>query len=379
MAFAAAIVGDDLTGTLDAAAPFAARGMSTVVALTPEDTTAALATGAAVIAVNTVSRAVSADEAAARVGHAARMLAIAEPAIAFKKLDSRLKGNVASETAAALWGFGREFGLVCPAIPDLGRIVTGGALSGFGVETPIDVAERLGPIRERLTIPDAVDRFAVERIAGDVIAHAGQTLAVGARGLADALASGLAKHPAKPLTPFPLPRPVFFGIGSRDPITMEQLIHIETRLGPDAHRTAPNGHVAPHPPLPEADILLVLARRGETVDAAEAVAERLADGIREHLRGRRIGTLFLSGGDTAFAVLRALGVRFLRVEGEALPGVPWSTAAIEGRPVIVLTKSGGFGGPTTLVDLIDATETSILGRANAELEKPAKIAGSARA
>jgi uncharacterized protein YgbK (DUF1537 family) len=354
MAFAAAIVGDDLTGTLDAVAPFAARGMSSVVAITPEDTTAALATGAAVIAVNTVSRAAPPEEAAARVGHAARMLAIAEPAIAFKKLDSRLKGNLAAETAAALWGFERPFGLVCPAIPDLGRIVAGGCLRGFGVDAPIEIAPRLGGAADRLTIPDATDERSLHRIAGNIIAHAGATLALGARGLAEALADVLVRHPRKPLVPFPLPRPIVLAIGSRDPITGAQIEAFLPTIGAGADHRAPDGALAAGAGL-AADIGLYRITEGDGEADMEAVANRFAAGLAEALAGGRIGTLFLCGGDTAFAVLRALGVRFLRVEGEAVPGVPWSTAAIDGRPAIVLTKSGGLGYRNLLADLVAAS------------------------
>ena len=62
----------------------------------------------------------------------------------------------------------------------------------------------------------------------------------------------------------------------------------------------------------------------------------------------RAGALVLTGGDTARAVLQAIGVTGLRVWGEAEPGVPCSTAigAWQGP---VITKAGGFGDPSTLM------------------------------
>ena len=54
-----AIIADDLTGALDSAAPFAGRGLRAVVALGPDGLEAALASGAAVVAVNTTTAAVA--------------------------------------------------------------------------------------------------------------------------------------------------------------------------------------------------------------------------------------------------------------------------------------------------------------------------------
>src|SRR5690606_6122283 len=58
-----AIIADDLTGALDAAAPFAARGLSTVVALSAKALPKAIAQGSQVIGVSTDSREIPPDEA----------------------------------------------------------------------------------------------------------------------------------------------------------------------------------------------------------------------------------------------------------------------------------------------------------------------------
>ncbi|PJN95521.1 hypothetical protein CNY89_07990, partial [Amaricoccus sp. HAR-UPW-R2A-40] len=64
--------------------------------------------------------------------------------------------------------------------------------------------------------------------------------------------------------------------------------------------------------------------------------------------------LFGCGGETADAILGVLGVGVLAVEGEILPGVPVSRMTVDGREIRLATKSGGFGGPETLVSLVDA-------------------------
>ena len=58
--------------------------------------------------------------------------------------------------------------------------------------------------------------------------------------------------------------------------------------------------------------------------------------------------LVVVGGDTAAAVL---GDEPMVVGGTLAPGVPWSRRA-DGSGPLVVTKAGGFGHPTTLVDLL---------------------------
>ena len=91
------IIGDDLTGALDASAPFAARGLRVAVALGPEHVAAALATDPDVIAVTTESREISPQAARDAVLRVARAL----PDVRIlKKVDSRLKGNIEAELSA---------------------------------------------------------------------------------------------------------------------------------------------------------------------------------------------------------------------------------------------------------------------------------------
>ena len=58
--------------------------------------------------------------------------------------------------------------------------------------------------------------------------------------------------------------------------------------------------------------------------------------------------LVVLGGDTAAAVL---GDEPMVVGGTLAPGVPWSQRA-DGSGPLVITKAGGFGHRTTLVDLL---------------------------
>ena len=61
--------------------------------------------------------------------------------------------------------------------------------------------------------------------------------------------------------------------------------------------------------------------------------------------------IFVTGGQTLLAVLRALGVERLRLEAELAPGVVLSWAEVAGTPLQVVSKAGGFGDEYTLVRL----------------------------
>lgn len=325
-----AIIGDDLTGTLDAAAPFAARGASVQVALSPAAVQAALAEGAEVVAVSTNSREIRPEAAQAAVRAVVRALPLGTPV--FKKIDSRLKGNVAAELSAL--DFRRV--LVAPAIPEFGRVVTDGALRGFGVDRPINVAAVLGFHAGQAEIPDTPDAAAM----ATALAGSRADLLIGARGLAEALAAQFLPAPPRVITRLPGPRALFV-VGSRDPITIPQVQALR-RTG-IAVSEAPNGIVGP---APDADILAVQATPGTTELPPAEVSRRLAEGIVPAMTADR-QLLLLTGGATAAAVLDRLDFECLHLLGECLPGLPVCQAG----GVTFVTKSGGFGSPETLVTI----------------------------
>ena len=144
------IVADDMTGALDTAAPFAARGLHAEVALTVDAVAQTLAAGPDVLSVNLASREKSPEYAHRLMGQVTEMM----PADVrlFKKVDSRLKGHVSAELDAISY----QRAIVAPAIPAFGRIVRDGHVEGFGVTTPISVAGALGAHAARSVIIDAV-------------------------------------------------------------------------------------------------------------------------------------------------------------------------------------------------------------------------------
>jgi len=83
------------------------------------------------------------------------------------------------------------------------------------------------------------------------------------------------------------------------------------------------------------------------------------------LERRRPATLFLTGGDTANAILKTLGARGVRLFEEIVPGMV--KGAIMGGPIndlLVVTKAGGFGKEDALLCLHKYWEHRMKGSQN---------------
>ncbi|OOG69716.1 Hrp-dependent type III effector protein [Sinorhizobium sp. A49] len=331
-----AIVADDLTGALDAAAPFASRGLHTEIALTVEALPGALSARPKVVSVNIGSREM--DVASAQQATAAALAALPPGARLFKKIDSRLKGHIAAELDVIPF----RSALVSPAIPDFGRMVKAGRVQGFGVDAPILIAEKLGRHARNVTIPDIATAEEMRRSLQSA-QESGVDLLIGARGLAEALACQMSGG-ANPLAAEVPEGPGLFVIGSRDPITLAQIEELRATLVP-RYLPAPNGR------LSEASsdgslITLVQAVEGDVAMTSHEVSRLLAESVFPALT-QAASTLLLSGGATAQAVLDVMGITRFRLMGECMPGL--GLAFADGHCIIA--KSGGFGDPATLREI----------------------------
>lgn len=337
MALLVALIADDLTGALDSAAPFAARGMRTRVALSPDAIDAIDPAGLDVLAVTTNSR--ENDEAAARkaVESAALRLRALAPRVVFKKIDSRIKGHVAAEAQQCALHLQRPNWLVAPAIPTFGRIVQHRHVEGFGVEEPIDIAARLGGDAR---IPDIARQEDFAPLV-DAVLNDKSLLAIGARGFAEALAERLGG--AAMTAPLPA-TPTLFAIGSVDPITRAQMARLRDHAGiaesPEQHNWG-NKNIA------------ILSTPKLVGEIALAPAQDFARRAARCISVLQPNTVVVTGGETAALVLAALNIAHMEVEGETVPGVGQALARTSHGPLRILTKSGGFGFPDTLVEIAD--------------------------
>ena len=344
-----AIFADDLTGALDTSTPFALCGLRVAVPLTLESLDDALASNPEVIAVNTESRALAAEAAASRIAEAGRrLLGTARRAIVFKKIDSRLKGNIGAESASLARALGFRQAVVAPAVPDQERFTIDGAITGRGMDGPLAIAPFFDGLPFETTIRDALTDSDLDSIVAVYAGRWHSTLAIGARGLGGALARAIGGDALKGN-----PRPAItaaatlFAFGSTDPITLAQIEALPAWVG---IREAPGGEV----PAPKTLRLpLVLKITGEHAGPAKAVATRFAEGVANYAAACGPANLVMGGGDTTLAILQRLGVRVVYPVGEAAPGLPtFDIVQSDGKPLRCVAKSGGFGAPDVLAGLL---------------------------
>ncbi len=356
------LLADDLTGALDTAAQFAGACGPVTVRFREGDWHAP----AACLAFDSATRAADEPRVAAEMWRLARFFA--ESSIAFRKLDSRLRGHPALELERAFSLGGFASAVVAPAFPAQGRVTRGGVqhvrdLDGgwqpVRPDFPRELAE-LGLNVTRATTPDAIagsgvflcDAESEADLAAIVAAGkrlAGPVLWCGSAGLARALAGA-----APPVEPVP-GEPFLAIVGSSHPVTRAQLDRVE-----DAH---PELWAAVREGAAEAEeVRACIAARGAALVTFllpdymfEAEASRRLAAILGELAPRldRPGGLFVAGGETLRGVADAVGAEGFEVTGEVAPGLPASRVC-GGRwdGVALVSKSGGFGGPDLLARLL---------------------------
>ncbi|MFJ5712395.1 four-carbon acid sugar kinase family protein [Streptomyces sp. NPDC093105] len=368
-----AVLADDLTSAGDGAAPFRRAGHRARVLLSGSPL-AGHGQEDGVLAVDLGSRLVDADAAADRTREAARALAGA--GLLLKTVDSTLRGHVAAEIRAAREGSGRPSVVIAPAFPAEGRTTLAGVqhVRGVRVDESEFARDPAHPVRTAdlaRILPDAVlvdpDRTALlpgllaegglfvcsaatdadlDRIVAAVPDHRA-VLWVGSPGLAAALARHHT-HPDPSAAAGELPpaaRPLV-AVGSANPATRRQLDLLAAAPGAVSSDTAD--------PLRAADTpVRVLHTPHERRAEPAELTRRLAESVAALADRAPFDGLVLTGGETAEAVLRALGAHGIDLHDEPEPGIARGTLAGPAglAPVPVVIKAGGFGDDRTLLRL----------------------------
>ncbi|MDB6051151.1 MAG: hypothetical protein JWR17_3897 [Pseudomonas sp.] len=392
------IIADDLSGAADCAIGFASAGLHTVVTLDPLNAGA----DAQVIAADTDTRRLSPAQAAAHTTAAFNAL-IKPGQRLYKKIDSTLRGNWAAEVAALQQLAG--LAIVAPAFPATGRTLQGGRVyvNGEPLETtdtwklenfdrPADVdamlmaaglrtaqlgvetlrGDREALARHILAVADGgvqaliVDAHTAEDLLrlAQVTAHLEQALFwVGSGGLA----REIAKLPDffQSLPPLAVQTPqgktpracVLVLVGSLSAVSGRQCAMLRERGSVD-ELMVPPGVLREGPchadwsswqarvgeALDRADLLLRIGR-DQAFDPLEGahLSTQLAELVAPHFG--KVGGLIATGGETARAMLTAVGIGSLQLLAEIEAGVAF------GRPIStrhghcpgVITKAGAFG------------------------------------
>ena len=353
------LLADDLTGALDTAAEFTGSGPVPVRWSWAGAIPARLQGSAALDSGTREGARDAAVQAAARLAPA-----LAGADLAYKKVDSLLRGHGWAELAACLRLGAWERCVVAPAFPHQGRITrrgrqlargTDGAWSEAGDILAGLLAEGVSARAARpgeapgpgVTVFDAESEADLARIAEAGRSSSGPVLWCGSGGLARALAGDLAPNASTALD-----APVLGLFGSDQEATRRQL----ASCGPRWLRLdegEPGGATLVQAYLNSEGIALVSFRLPPGLARAEA-ASRIAaemDRLTRHLASPR--TLIVAGGETLRALCGDLGAEALVVHGQVEPGLPRSRLR-GGRwdGVEVISKSGAFGAEGLWRDLL---------------------------
>jgi len=339
-------------------------------------------------------------EAAAR--HAALLAAYHTPSTGlFKKIDSTLRGQPAAELAETVRvlraGGHRGLAIVAPAFPDTGRTTIGGVihLNGQRLEqTPLWARDHSYPtadlpavlraaglrvaqadlatiraglaalLREALDsdidalVCDAETPSDLAIIADVTRRHSAELFWIGTGGLAQALA-----RPGEPaaIMPVDVTGGILFVVGSiaeasraaaavlsaDETVTSVAILPATLRAGPaDPAWQAASAVIATTLDAGQ-DVLVAIAADAGSADLSQGaiLARQLARLLQP--AAPHIGALFATGGETALALLDALGVTGMRMIEEIEPGVPLGVTR-GALTVPVITKAGAFGDGGTL-------------------------------
>jgi 4-hydroxythreonine-4-phosphate dehydrogenase len=279
--------------------------------------------------------------------------------IAFKKIDSTLRGHIAAELAEIRAAAPDSVILLAPAFPQMGRTMHDGVLHIHGEPRPHPALPAdlisVRDVRNGLTgivVCDATTDADLDRIVA-----AGQQLDrpviwVGSGGLAKALAR--TARSAIRTTEFPRSERFLAVIGS--PYAVRQtdglaedgatIIDIPVAAAVSADRNW-TGRIADALSKANTVVQLTGPRHDKPARIAAGLATICAPVIPP------AGLLVLAGGETARAVLTAAGIIELNVLGEPDPGVVLSTTG----KYRVMTKAGSFGDDHTLRRALRRTMT----------------------
>lgn len=136
------------------------------------------------------------------------------------------------------------------------------------------------------------------------------------------------------------------------PVAAEALAWAAHKLG-----DAPILVAATAPPDEVAAVQQKLGR-----ERAGTLIEGIMAEIAQGLVARGVRRLIVAGGETAGAVVQALGVTALRIGRQIDPGVPWTVSlpARGAEPALALAlKSGNFGAPDFFLRAFDAYEEAM--------------------
>jgi len=407
------VLADDLTGACDVAAallPWAGDIVVQPDPLLPDRPAGGL------VVVNTATRTRQPQRAGAVVREVvARMVPPGWKGVFLKKIDTGLRGAIGAELDAVMEAVHAEEAFVLPAIPEVGRTTEGGyqLIDGvpvdrtpFGIDPDNPVSGSRVPAVYGLTgrrqtavvdvpgqesaagVAAAIDRLRaagaavlvcdartdadLERAVEAVLRRPRPLVLAGSIGLARALRRALDGGTTRTASPTVGHRrgraeggPVLVVVGSAHPIAHAQTeelvasgraerVAIELDRPDEAAATA-GGQLA------QGRTVVLAVPRRRLAGRSDAVQGALSVAVRSVLTVQRPAGLLIVGGETAYAVLAAMGHPPLVVLDRLAPLVVLSAVATGSfAGLAIVTKGGSSGERGLLVDVLERLEESLV-------------------
>lgn len=402
------IIADDLTGACDVGIQFAKHGISTSVIFRKPSARDLKAAG--LIVYNTETRNEFEKEAYRNLQRFCSVCQKAGVDIAYKKIDSTLRGNLGAELQAILDSFRKSFVLICPAYPEYKRTVVNGQLLVNRV--PVNLTEfakdptspvrssdirtlvmsqtsasvdgvRLATVRKgsdkisseikqlvekgtRIIWADAENRNDLKRIANACFQS--NLIPCGSAGLAEEIAR--IQQSLRPK--------IMILSATTNEATLKELqrtakypkvfllkARVDALAGETRNREISRIHKLTTRAAEKCDVIVVCSalyakdirpkfEHSERLGRSNVIASGLAAATAPLALSGALSGALLTGGDMAAAFLRKIRARGLRLEQEIVPGIPLGRV-MSGKAagLKIVTKAGGFGLQGSMRQIMD--------------------------
>lgn len=402
------IIADDLTGANDTSLQFHLKGCNTQILLDYSAPPLGKANTQA-WAISTETRNIPPEKAIEIVKNATRALVEdLNVEYIYKKIDSTLRGSIAAESLAVMEAMGADVVAVVPALPSEGRTTVGGyhLLKGMPLERTevardpvfpvyqshiptllqqqvdnseivshislMTVMKGAGPIllelqklikeNKKLIVIDAVTTTDMEQIALAIEKCSSKILPCGSAGLAQALTNCWLpdtkyQHISKVIPDLP----VLIVSGSKTPLSKTQL----KKLGEfdefdsytieltqeDIQKCGNDGiieRIKEHLYTERVVAVHYPGDENEPQGTAELLMDCLSSLCRKIVKKENL--IFVTvGGETSYRCCSAIGSTHLQLIDEVEPTIP---VCLDHEAQWIVTKSGNFGTPNTLVNIV---------------------------
>ncbi|WP_404330305.1 four-carbon acid sugar kinase family protein [Mesobacillus maritimus] len=395
------IMADDFTGALDTGVQFSNYGVNTVVTSDLEFEFSETTDQIDVLVFNTETRYLNKSEAYEVIKKIALKAKDENIQYIFKKVDSALRGNVASELRALSDVFEDVSIPFIPAYPEQNRFSYEGILhidsipvseSVFGqdpyepvteshipslllkeadLKTYITKEYKIPPNEERILLIESHSDEEMLSQANELFKNGALNVTVGCAGFAKALATIIYKKRAVNQTDSKLP--LLIVCGSVNPVTKKQIAFAEVngferisltieQLWDKQYWDTGKGQEQINHYLSIEQPLMIETYGKVSTDKVNPLSDQ-----RNELRfriGQSLGylvknlmsngikrTLLFTGGDTLYQSMRVLGITEIKPLNELFPGIVLGSIDYQDENHYIITKSGGLGDEDLFIKL----------------------------